>query len=175
MTNQVLQTERLILRRFTADDAEEYFPLVSDPEILRYAGGLPVKSIDETRQMLLKLPIRDYELHGYGRMACIEKSSGRLIGFSGIKYLPGLQETDVGYRFLKDCWGKGYATEGARPLMREGIREHGLKRIIGLAESANAASTHVLEKLGLVFERTIMLDDHPNELELYGIDTRNFT
>jgi RimJ/RimL family protein N-acetyltransferase len=59
--------------------------------------------------------------------------------------------------------------------MREGIREHGLKRIIGLAESANAASTHVLEKLGLVFERTIMLDDHPNELELYGIDTRNFT
>jgi len=169
-----MQTERLILRRFTTDDAEEYFPLVSDPDILRYAGGLPLKTVDETRQMLLERPIRDYESRGYGRMACIEKSSGRLIGFSGLKYLDGLQEVDVGYRFLKDCWGKGYATESARLLMQEGIREHGFKRIIGLAERENVASTNVLKKLGLIFECTIMLDDHPNELELYAIATGDF-
>lgn len=166
-----MQTERLIFRRFTEDDAEEYFPLVSDPDILRYAGGSPLKSLDETRQMLRERPIRDYEIYGYGRMACIEKSSGRLIGFSGLKYLDGLKEVDVGYRFLKDCWGKGYATESARLLMKEGIREHGFKRIIGLAEHANAASTHVLRKLGLVFERTIMLNDHPAELEMYALET----
>jgi RimJ/RimL family protein N-acetyltransferase len=101
-------------------------------------------------------------------MACIEKCSGRLVGFSGLKYLEDLQEVDVGYRFLPDCWGKGYATESAKVLMQQGILEHGITRIIGLVQPENLASVRVLSKLGLTFERKIRPSGSASELELYA-------
>lgn len=166
-----IETERLILRRFTVDDAEEYFPLVGDPEVNRYTGQTLVSSVDEVRQILLNYPIRDYEVIGYGRMACIEKSSGRLIGFSGMKYLPEFEAPDVGYRFVKDAWGKGYATESASVLMQQCIREFDLPRVIGLVDRNNNGSSNVLKKLGLSFEREIKLDSYPTNLDLYVMDT----
>jgi ribosomal-protein-alanine N-acetyltransferase len=167
----LLQTERLILRRFTVDDAEEFFPLASHPDILRYTGELPKKSVAEVRQLLLERSIHDYEVYGYGRMACVEKSTGRLIGFSGLKYVDELKDVDIGYRFLPDCWGKGYATESARILMQEGIRAFRFKRIIGMAEPENVGSTNVLKKLGLAFERNFTMGQDPTELALYGMAT----
>lgn len=163
-----METERLILRRFTPEDAEEYFPLMSDPEVLRYTGDKPLESVEQVREMLLNRPIRDYGVVGYGRMACIEKSSSRLIGFSGLKYLEDLKEVDVGYRFVHDAWGKGYATESARVLMDVGVREHGLKRIIGLVDKRNTGSSNVLKKLGLTFERATKIGDYPTDLDVYG-------
>jgi len=162
----------LILRRFTADDAEEYFPLVSHHDVVRYTGEPAKKSVAEARKILLERPIHDYELHGYGRMAVIEKSSGRLIGFSGLKYLDELKDVDIGYRFLPDCWGKGYATESARALMHDGIREFHFKRIIGMAQPENVDSTNVLKKLGLKFERKFTMGQDPTELVLYAMDTK---
>ena len=149
-----IETPHLLLRRFTLDDAAAYWPLVSLPELLRYTGEQARTSLEEVRQVLLTRPLNDYQVHGYGRMACIEKSSGRLVGFSGLKFLADLQEVDVGYRFLPECWGKGYATESARALMAQGRAEFGIERIIGLVQPANGASSRVLEKLGLVYERT---------------------
>lgn len=163
-----LQTERLEIRPFTLQDAEAYWPLVSDPAVLRYTGEAPVNSIDAVRELLTSRPLRDYDMHGYGRMACIEKSTGRLVGFCGLKYLEDLQETDIGYRFLPDCWGKGYATESAQIIMQDGARALGLGRIIGLVEPENIGSVRVLEKLGLAFESKVMLADHPDELWLYA-------
>jgi RimJ/RimL family protein N-acetyltransferase len=162
-----IETERLILRRFTPDDAEAYFTLVGDPEVNRYTGQTLAQTVEQARQILLDYPIRDYEVVGYGRMACIEKSSGKLIGFSGMKYLPDLQETDIGYRFVRDAWGKGYATESATVLMRQCIEEFNLRRVIGLSFRANTASTHVLQKLGLAFEREIELGGE--RLDLFGM------
>lgn len=170
-----MHTERLILRPFTLDDAEEYLPLVSHPEILRYTGESPVESLDEVRTIILTRPLRDYALRGFGRMACIEKKSGRLVGFSGLKYLEDLQEVDIGYRFLPDCWGKGYATESAMTLMRAGVREHNLRRIIGLVEPANEASAHVLKKLGLMFEKKIRPDGCHEDLDMYAVATVTLT
>jgi RimJ/RimL family protein N-acetyltransferase len=101
-------------------------------------------------------------------MAVIEKASGRLVGFSGLKYLEDLREADVGYRFLPDCWGKGYATESARVLMEQGRREHGLTRIVGMVHPDNPASSRVLEKLGLRFERLLEPDEHGLRFRLYA-------
>jgi RimJ/RimL family protein N-acetyltransferase len=166
-----MQTERLILRPFTLDDAEAWLPLISLPEIIRYTGDVPARSVDEARELLRTRPLRDYAVHGYGRMAVIEKSSGRLVGFSGLKYLEDLQEVDIGYRFLPDCWGKGYATESASVLMEHGRREHGFKRIVGMAHPDNAASIHVLEKLGLSFERLLEPEADGVRLRLYAAPT----
>jgi RimJ/RimL family protein N-acetyltransferase len=164
-----MDTERLILRAFTLDDAEAWLPLISLPEIVRYTGDVPATSVDEARELLRTRPLRDYAVHGYGRMAVIEKSSGRLVGFSGLKYLEDLREVDIGYRFLPDCWGKGYATESAGVLMEQGRREHGIERIVGMAHPDNAASIHVLEKLGLRFERLLEPEADGLRLRLYAV------
>lgn len=165
-----IETERLILRRFTEGDAEEYWPLVREPEIIRFTGEAPFSSVEAVRELLVTRPIRDYEVYGYGRMACIEKSSGRLIGFSGLKYLEDLKEVDVGYRFLKDCWGKGYATESARALMDDGMQRHGIQRMIGLVFTENTASSKVLVKLGLKYHGPVFFPTTGNEIDMYVLD-----
>jgi RimJ/RimL family protein N-acetyltransferase len=164
----MLDTERLILRPFTLDDAEAWLPLISLPEIIRYTGDVPATSVDEARESLRTRPLRDYEVHGYGRMAVIEKASGRLVGFSGLKYVAELRDVDIGYRFLPDCWGKGYATESARPLMEQGWKQLGLKRIVGTVHPGNPASGRVLEKLGLSYERTLEPDEAGDRFLLYA-------
>ena len=163
-----MQTARLLLRQFTLDDAEAYMPLVSDPAVLRYTGEEPQQSIEAVRRILQTRPLRDYLTYGYGRMACIEKSTGRLVGFCGLKYLEDLREVDIGYRFLPETWGKGYATESASAVMNQCSKEGQLKRVVGLVEPANLASVNVLKKLGLTFERSVKLEDSESPLDLYA-------
>jgi len=163
-----LQTERLELRPFTLEDAPAYWPLVSHPDVLRYTGEPALQSLGEVRELLSARPLRDYATYGYGRLACIEKATGELIGFCGLKYLEDLGETDIGYRFLPRCWGMGYATESATAAMKHGTETLGLKRIIGLVEPENAGSVRVLEKLGLELESRVTLSDHAAELLLYA-------
>lgn len=164
---EALQTDRLLLRPFTLDDAPEFWPLVSDPAVLRYTGEEP-QTLEGARRILRERPLRDYAVHGFGRMACVERDSGRLVGFSGLKYLEDLHEVDIGYRFLPACWGKGYATETARALIAHGAQRQGIARVIGLVHPGNTASVNVLLKLGLVFERKVRLDDFRFALDLYA-------
>jgi RimJ/RimL family protein N-acetyltransferase len=168
MRTNNMQTRNLILRPFTLDDAEAYLPLISLPEIIRYTGDTPASSVEEAREVLRTRPLSDYAAHGYGRMAVIEKASGRLVGFSGLKYVAELGEVDIGYRFLPDCWGKGYATESARAVMEQGAREHGITRIVGTVHPDNPASGKVLEKLGLRFERVLDPDESGVAFELFA-------
>ncbi|MBV8467570.1 MAG: GNAT family N-acetyltransferase [Burkholderiales bacterium] len=167
-TTMELHTPQLILRRFTLDDAEAFLPLVSLPEVIRYTGEAPRSTVEEVRELLSARQLRDYAVHGFGRLACIERSTGRLVGFSGLKFLEDMNEIDVGYRFLPDCWGKGYATESARAAMQYEVAQHGIRRVIGLVEPANGGSVHVLSKLGLTFEKHLSLPDYPEDIDLYA-------
>lgn len=163
-----LETPRLLLRPFTIDDAAAYWPLASSPAILRYTGDDAQTSLDAVRDILATRPLRDYAVHGYGRMACIEKSSSRLVGFCGLKYLDDLREVDIGFRFLPDCWGQGYATESAQVLIDHGRAVSGIGRIVGLVQAANGGSVRVLEKLGLRYERDLPMEDDGAVFKLYA-------
>jgi RimJ/RimL family protein N-acetyltransferase len=162
-----IETERLVLRPFVEDDAAAWLPLISLPDIIRYTGDTPVASSEEARELLCSRPLRDYALYGFGRLAVIEKACGRLVGFCGFKYVVELGEIDIGYRFLPDCWGKGYATESALALMEHGRRIHGFTRIVGTVHPDNPASGRVLEKLGLRFERLLEPDEQGVRFLLY--------
>lgn len=161
---QILETPRLLLRPFTLDDAQAFYQLVSNAQITRYTGDLPVADVQAARDLMLARPLRDYAVNGFGRHAVVEKSSGEVVGFSGLKRLTN-GEVEIGYRFLIRCWGLGYATESAREALRWGREELRLPRIIGQVVRDNTASVRVLEKLGLVYERSITLHE-PGELAL---------
>lgn len=163
----MIETERLLLREFTLDDAEVYLTLCSHPLITRHVGGPAMTTLDEARASLLERPIADYRKHGYGRLACVLKSTGAVIGFAGLKYLDDLCDVDIGYRYLPEYWGKGLATEAGGPLIEYGFKQLQLPRILGLVDLDNIASARVLEKLGLTFVE--MIEYFDSQVAKYAI------
>jgi RimJ/RimL family protein N-acetyltransferase len=156
----ILETDRLLLREFVEDDAEAFFKLNTDPKVLRFVPDKPLLNVEQARQLLLDHPIADYRKHGFGRGACILKSTGEQIGFAGLKYLEELGEVDVAYRLLPAHWGQGYATEAALASIRFGFADLSLTQIIGLVMPENVASARVLEKTGLRYVETVTLWGH---------------
>ena len=118
-----------MLREYVEDDAEAFLRLNSDPEVLRYVPDQALVDVDQARQILVDHPISDYRKHGFGRGACILKSTGENIGFAGLKYLEELGEVDVAYRLMPAYWGRGLATEAAIASVQFGFDRLGLKRI----------------------------------------------
>jgi len=156
----ILETDRLLLREFVEDDAESFFKLNNYPEVVRFVPDKPLLNVEQARQTLIDHPIADYRRYGFGRGACILKSTGEQIGFAGLKYLDELGEVDVAYRLLPAHWGQGLATEVALASVRYGFAALGLKRIIGLVMPKNIASVRVLEKTGLRYSGTVTLWGH---------------
>jgi RimJ/RimL family protein N-acetyltransferase len=139
-----LRTERLLLRAPTPDDLDAWHRIYLDAEKVWY--GAPRSSLDENRAKLLR-QIAHLEQHGFGMLSV--ELAGETIGAAGLQHLEGGPEVEVGYRFLKEHWGNGYATEVARASLTFGFDEVGLERIVAVALETNVASRRVLEKCGL--------------------------
>lgn len=167
----ILETERLLLREFDEDDAEAFYPLVSNPDVLRFTldPGGGVSSVEQALEMLRSRSMADYRKHGFGRLAVVEKASRQLIGFAGLKHLEERGEVDLGYRLLPSHWGRGFATESGRAILQDGFTRLGLSRIIATVFPENVASVRVLEKLGLTFETPFECEGHT--LAQYVIET----
>ena len=148
----MLETPRLLLREMTEDDAEHVFTLGQNPNVTRYIVGEPPLTTRAQALAILRERVFPQYAGGLGRWACIEKSSGDFIGWCGVKHVPEDGEYDLGYRFLEEHWGKGYATEAASAVYDFARRELHGKRVVGKAMLDNVASRRVLEKIGMVFE-----------------------
>jgi len=149
------ETDRLLIREYVEEDAEVFFELNSNPEVSRFVPDKPLLNVEQARQILIDHPIADYRKHGFGRGACILKSTGEQIGLAGLKYLEELGEVDVAYRLLPTHWGQGFATEAALASVRFGFASLGLKRILGLVMPENIASVRVPEKTGLRYLESV--------------------
>jgi ribosomal-protein-alanine N-acetyltransferase len=141
-----LRTERLLLRPPTLDDLDAWHATYLDAEEVWF--GAPRSSLDENRQKLLS-QIAHHEEHGFGFCAVELLDAGDMIGAAGLQRLDGGPEVEVGYRFLKTHWGRGYATESALASLAYGFDDLGLDRIVAVALESNLASRRVLEKCGL--------------------------
>jgi RimJ/RimL family protein N-acetyltransferase len=152
-----LETERLLLRRFTESDVANLHELDSDPEVMRFInGGRPVPRDVICNETLPRF-LRAYErFEGFGVWAAIEKSTGEFVGW--LEFYPrkdaGPEEIELGYRLRRSAWGKGYATEGSRALIRKGFTELGVQRVVAETMAVNAVSRRVMEKAGLKYVRT---------------------
>jgi len=158
--NIIIETKRLILRTFTHDDAQLIYDLNLDPDVIRYTGD-PIEDLDHAQEVLEQTILPQYALYDHGRWAVHVKPDMEFIGWCGLKARPERNEIDLGYRFMKKAWGKGYATEAAFASIQYGFEKLRLQRIVGRAMPRNTGSLHVLEKCGMKFIGDEIVDDHP--------------
>jgi RimJ/RimL family protein N-acetyltransferase len=156
-----METERMVLRQFTADDAERLVELDADPRVMRYITGGDATSRDEVEADILPVFLGYYrKFPGYGFWAAIEKSTGDFLGWFHYRPAPGDPpgQPELGYRLRCEAWGKGYATEGSRALIAKGFTEFGAQRVVASTMAVNTASRRVMEKSGMRLVRAFVAD-----------------
>lgn len=136
--------------------------LNSDPEVTRYTGDGPIKDLDDSKRILTEVIFPQYA-NKTERWAVHLKSTNEFIGWCGLKYLAESNEVDLGYRFFKKHWSKGYATESAKAVLEYGTIVLKLKSIVARAAKENTASIHVLKKLGMTYLADEMCHHDPAE------------
>ena len=159
-----LETERLSLRRFELEDAPFIVELLNQPSFLRNIGDRGVRNVADAHRYLREGPMAMYAKYGFGLWRVSRRSDDTFVGMCGLLKRDMLPDVDVGYAFLPEHWGQGYAFEAANATIELGARRFGLGRIIGVVSDHNAASIRVLEKAGMRFER--MYPMHPGEPEV---------
>jgi [ribosomal protein S5]-alanine N-acetyltransferase len=164
------ETQRTILRSLTIEDAENFFQLNLDPEVLKFTGDLPFTSVEDAHEFLTNyLQAKKNELK---RFAVINKITLNFIGWCGLNYSANKNEFDIGYRFFKEYWNQGYATETALACIDFGFKQENLNEIVGRARSENFGSIKVLQKIGMHFSENRF--EHENELAIYKIEKDTF-
>ena len=137
----MITTERLLLRKFTEQDEQDYADIMTNPNVYRYLGtGQPVPRDSIGRSIMLWNSTFG---HGLGVYAVIEQSSGKLIGHCGVRGLP-CGRKEILYAFGESAWGKGYATEAAKAV----LGHHTMRPLIAVSYPENSASIGVIKKLG---------------------------
>jgi RimJ/RimL family protein N-acetyltransferase len=147
----VLETDRLVLRPFRANDLDLLQALYGDPEVMRYVGSGAVLDREQTRARL-EQTVAHWHRHGYGMWALVHKHDGRFVGRCGLAYLARSGETALAYLLVRRSWGRGLATEAASRAVRFAFETAALRRLAAYVHRDNAASQGVLRKVGMACE-----------------------
>jgi [ribosomal protein S5]-alanine N-acetyltransferase len=159
----ILETERLIIRHLTADDAPFILELVNMPSFIQNIADRGVRTLDDAVAYIVNGPITSYEKNGFGLWAVVLKETGEPIGMCGLIKRDTLEDVDIGYALLEKTWGKGYAHEAAAAVINYGRTVIGLKRIVAITAPDNVDSIRVLEKIGLRFDKFIPYGDEGDQ------------
>lgn len=165
----ILETERLTLRQFTAEDAPFILELVNEPSFIQNIGDRNVRSLADAVKYIEAGPVISYARNGFGLYLVQLKESGESIGMCGLIKRAALEDVDIGYAFLPKFWSKGYAVESALAV-KEQAHSLGLRRLVAIVDPANIGSIRVLEKLGLTFEKMVRLAADDIELKLFAFE-----
>ena len=166
----VLETERLSLRQFTADDAQFILKLLNEPSFLRYIGDKQVRNLEDARAYILNGPVASYERNGFGLYLVELKESYTPLGMCGFLKRDELPDPDIGFAFVPKFWGKGFAFEAAAAVLEDARRRLKLERILAITSLDNEASIKLLERLGFRFERVIKLAADREQVRLFARD-----
>jgi RimJ/RimL family protein N-acetyltransferase len=166
----VLETERLILRKLSPLDAGFILELLNDPAFLRFVGDKKVRSLEDAREYILTGPMESYERLGFGLYLVTVKTSEVPIGICGLIKRDALEDVDIGFAFLPEFRAQGYGCESATAVKEYGMTVLGLGRLLAITNPDNTGSIKVLEKIGLKFDRMIRLTAESPEIKLYTSD-----
>jgi len=151
----MLETARMRLLPWQPDDWLLLRPIATDPQVMRYiSDGQPWP--DERIREFVGRQIDHFDKLGYCLWKLLLKETSEMIGFCGLQPLDGTAETEIGWWLARAWWGQGLATEAARAALLDGFERAELQRIVAVAVAANRASIHVMEKLGMKYEREMI-------------------
>lgn len=165
---KILETERLLLRELTADDAAFILEMLNEPAFIRNVADRGVRTVAEAQAYIVEKLAPGYAERGLGFYLVELKKSGTAVGICGLVKREAMDDVDIGYSTLERFWGRGYAFEAAAALMRHGNDVLGIPRIVGVTAPGNLISIKLLEKLGLRFERMVDLPGFEGPSALYG-------
>jgi RimJ/RimL family protein N-acetyltransferase len=163
----ILETDRLILRKLSIDDAVFILDLLNQPSFIHYIGDRGVRTLEDANRYILTGAIASYERFGFGLYLTLLKENKVPIGICGLVKRDALKDADIGFAFLPHYWSKGYAFESASAVLAYARNTLGLKRILGITTPENTGSIRVLEKIGLKFEKMVKLSEDDIELKLF--------
>lgn len=166
------ETERLILRGWRNDDLDALTAINADPEVMRFILDGSVRDRRQSAESLRRA-VANWQEHGYGLFAVEVRDTGALIGWAGLavpEFLPEvLPAAEIGWRFGRESWGHGYATEAAAAALRFGFLDRGLDRIVSIRHVDNVRSARVMEKLGLAHDFDTVVPGHGQPVAVHAI------
>jgi len=165
----VAETERLSIRRLTAEDAEFILDLLNQPSFLRYIGDKGVRTLDDAVSYLRTGPMLSYERFGFGLYRVSLKNGDEPIGICGLVKRDALDDVDVGFALLPAFWSQGYGFEAATAVIAH-ARRLGVGRLVAIVSPDNVPSIALLERLGMRFERMVRLTAEAAEIMLFALD-----
>ncbi len=161
-----LTTERLVLREFVIGDAPFVVELLNQPSFIQFIGDKSVRTRADAEQYLKTGPLDSYRGHGFGLYLVQLRDSHEPIGMCGLLKRDALPQPDLGFAFLPEYWGKGYAFEAASAVVAQARDELGIPLILAITNPDNQSSIKLLERLGFHFEHLIRL---PDEVKLFSL------
>ncbi len=167
--NILLYTSRLLLRELNENDAPFIVELLNTEGWLRYIGDRHIHTIADAVKYIHNGPVSSYQKYGYGLYLVALKETQTPVGICGLIRRDHWEDTDIGFAFLPQYTGKGYALEAAIAVLSDGKERHHLTRIIAITMEENKPSIQLLEKLGLSYEKRIIYENTGEELLQYAI------
>lgn len=164
----VFETDRLVLRRLTLEDAPFILRLLNEPSFLQHIGDRGVRNLADAKQYLLSGPIASYDRHGFGLFLVELKENPTPIGICGLLKRDALDDVDLGFAFVPESWSKGYAFESATATLAYAHDAQHLKRIVAITSPDNVASINLLVKLGFYFDRMVLMPGDKAEVKLFA-------
>jgi RimJ/RimL family protein N-acetyltransferase len=164
----VLETERLLLRRFTPDDAPFILELVNDPAWLEHIGDRNVRTLEDAGAYLRRGAMSMYERFGFGMYVLVLRETGEAVGTCGLIRREGLEDVDIGFAMLPRHRGAGLALEAARAVLGYAAGALGMDRVVAIVSEANHRSIRILEAIGMRFEKKVRIPGDDEEVPLYA-------
>ena len=166
----VAETDRLVLAKVTLKDAPFFLELMNSPKWIQFIGDRNIKSVKDAENHLKKTILKCYREHGFGFYKVLLKSEEhRIIGISGLVKREQLEDVDIGFGFLPGFEGKGYGYESAIEVLKLAKEKFDLSRVSAITLPENTNSIHLIEKLGLVYQKRIKPFEDDEELLLFAI------
>ncbi|KRD31589.1 GCN5 family acetyltransferase [Lysobacter sp. Root916] len=166
----MIETQRLTLDELAPPDADFIVELLNDPAFLANIGDRGVRDHADALRYIANGPAASYAKHGFGLWLVRDKVSGERLGLSGLLQRDTLPDADIGYAFLPQYRGQGYAVEACTAVIAHAREPLRLPRVLAIVSPGNEASTRVLEKIGLRYQRRMRLSEDAEELLLYSTE-----
>lgn len=165
----ILETDRLYLRRLIRDDAGFILQLLNEPSWIEFIGDKNVSNLNDAKKYIELSAITMYQQYGYGLFLVCDKGHDTPMGLSGLMKRDNLDHADLGYAFLPEFWKKGFALEAVKSVLDYAKETHQLSTILALTKSSNASSIKLLNKVQFQFDRDLKLLDDEENLHIYQL------